>query len=270
MYWVALSDPPSWCKPFSAQLPNISGRGLKHWTEKRVDNVKRIFESAERKLGDKIDTEGSVPPRVLKGILDDGSFCEDRLGAEYFGGVLASSRSTVSRDDRGASIVALLSRLTTYQIRTHYVLYSLTRNLFMGHAFETLTDESLRKLSTFVPLTDYLAAMDFSPGEDFNIVMTHSLFGLHKESLIGTSFNFGSVDYIKSHYDKASSAGLIYQPSVLGIELFLWAHGKGEMNTLRFLDSLIEFAPVDDINLSANAQRIHEPPTESKEMVEPQ
>jgi len=31
---------------------------------------------------------------VLKGILDDSSFCDDELGAEYFGG-FASSRTEV-------------------------------------------------------------------------------------------------------------------------------------------------------------------------------
>src|SRR6266567_7917518 len=91
------------------------GDGLKSWTEKRVENTKRIFQHATKLLGDRIETAGGVPPKVLKGILDEGSFCDDELSAEYFGGVLASSRSGVSRDDRGAAFIALLGRLTTYE-----------------------------------------------------------------------------------------------------------------------------------------------------------
>jgi len=64
------------------------GGGVQNWTNQRVKNVGTIFENAERIFADKIDTPGTVPPKVLKGILDDSSFCDDELGAEYFGGVL--------------------------------------------------------------------------------------------------------------------------------------------------------------------------------------
>jgi hypothetical protein len=42
-------------------------------------------------------------PKVIKAILDDGSFCDDELTASYFGGVLASSKTEVGCDDRGAT-----------------------------------------------------------------------------------------------------------------------------------------------------------------------
>src|SRR5262245_36922667 len=93
------------------------GEGVKSWTERRVANVDRILHKAATKLGGKIDQPGIVPARVVCGILDKGSFCEDELCAEYFGGVLASSKSGSPRDDRGASYAALLGRLSTYQIR---------------------------------------------------------------------------------------------------------------------------------------------------------
>ncbi len=75
------------------------GEGAKEWTAKRVENVKYIFSIAATKLGEKINENGTVSPKVLKGILNDGSYCDDKLVLEYFGGVLASSRSNISRDD---------------------------------------------------------------------------------------------------------------------------------------------------------------------------
>ena len=87
------------------------GTGLKNWAEKRVTNASRIFEKAAEKLGSRIDEPGAVPPRVLKEILDEGLYCDDELTAEYFGGVLASSRSSISRDDRAASYLKLTSSL---------------------------------------------------------------------------------------------------------------------------------------------------------------
>jgi hypothetical protein len=86
------------------------GGGLRAWTEKRVQNVATIFNKAQEKLGPEIEKAGSVPPRVLKEVLDEGSFCDDELTAEYFGGILASSRTPSGRDDRGRHIC--VSRLS--------------------------------------------------------------------------------------------------------------------------------------------------------------
>ena len=85
------------------------GYQLKEWTEKKVKNTAAIFKNAEKKLGEKINQDGSVAPKVLKGILNEGAWSEEELQIEYFGGVLASSRSGVKRDDRGAYFVSLIS-----------------------------------------------------------------------------------------------------------------------------------------------------------------
>ena len=76
------------------------GQGINTWTEKKVNNLRTIFSKAIEKAGDKLDEDGSVPPRVLNGILNEGAFCEDLLTAEYFSGVLTSSRTSTGRDDR--------------------------------------------------------------------------------------------------------------------------------------------------------------------------
>jgi hypothetical protein len=93
------------------------GEGIKEWAKRRVANVERIFEIAHERLGYRINEPGAVPPRVLKEILGEGSFAEDPLMSEYFGGVLASSRGTISRDDIAATHLSCLGRLSTYQIR---------------------------------------------------------------------------------------------------------------------------------------------------------
>ena len=67
------------------------GDGLRDYTKRRAENISRIFQKASEKLGNRIETPGEVPPRVLKAVLNEGSFCDDELAAEYFGGVLASS-----------------------------------------------------------------------------------------------------------------------------------------------------------------------------------
>lgn len=101
------------------------GEQAKLMVEKQVQNTNRIFQNANRILGPKLDEPGTVPPRVLKEILENGSFCDEELSAEYFGGILASSRSGISRDDRAMTMLDLIKSLSIYQIRTHYIFYQI-------------------------------------------------------------------------------------------------------------------------------------------------
>ena len=77
------------------------GEEVKHLVERANVNLGTIFKSAERKLGSKVDSPGAVNPRVFKQIWDEGRFIEDELAAEYFGGLLASSRSPDGKNELG-------------------------------------------------------------------------------------------------------------------------------------------------------------------------
>ena len=204
------------------------GDGLKHWTERGVTNVGRIFTNAGKRLGSKIESEGSVPPKVLKEILSHGSFCDDELTAEYFGGVLASSRTGIARDDRGAAFTALIGGLSSYQVRAHYYFYSLVKILFDGDSRNVNTPEGRRDLEVFIPFESYEKALEFSPDESSVIILNHIMFGLAKEGLIEQSFRIGANVAPGSH-------GIVFQPSALGTELYLWAHGRGDLHVVDFL-----------------------------------
>jgi len=108
------------------------GLELNHLTQNGIQNLKRIFDNARKRPGCNVDKNGSVPPRILKEVFDQGPYCDDEMTAEYFGGVLASSRSGNSRDDRGLTMLVLVKSLSNYQIRTHYVVYQIMRSLFLG------------------------------------------------------------------------------------------------------------------------------------------
>ena len=91
------------------------GKEIESFAKKRAENIGRIFQKAIKKLGSKIDEPGQVHPKMLKVLILDGSFCDDDLTAEYYGGILASSRIGISRDDRGASFLEQVSHLSFYQ-----------------------------------------------------------------------------------------------------------------------------------------------------------
>lgn len=218
------------------------GDQLKLWTEKAHNNVSRIFKSAEEKLGDEINQPGAVPPKVLKGIIDHGAWSEEDLQVSYYGGVLASSRSGTSRDDRGAYFVGLVSSLSTYQLRTHYLIYSAIRQNFAGLDINIRSNDERIRMTIYIPIGSYNACMDFSAEELPNKqdLRTHAMTGLDKRGLIH-SYQAGPVDSLKPKYSFIEEGGIIVTPSILGIELFMWANGHGRQPIRSFLSKNTQF-----------------------------
>lgn len=203
------------------------GEASKEFTKKRIENLTRVFQKAGKKLGNKIDKPGAVPLKVIKGIIDDGSFVDDELAAEYFGGVLASSRSTISRDDRGASLVSLIARLSSYQLRSHCVFYHTIQTMRCRCQVELLDVKPgfRRTLAPVViPFAVYLEAMAFDSSERWQNIVPHTLSGLERENLIKIL-----------SLDTQSEPGLMtVEPTVAGVELLLWAYGRPELDVNDF------------------------------------
>lgn len=219
------------------------GNGLRDLAQKRIENVGRIFQKAERKLGDKIDSPGEVPPRVLKTILDEGSFCDDELASEYFGGILASSRTESGRDDRGARISKILDGLSSYQIRAHYLIYSSISNVFLKSGIP-FNMEGRPKMQIFIPFSGFFHAMDFNQEESNQLsqLLTHIFFGLASEDLIErTDWQYGTKEHIKKIFPGATESGILCQPSALGAELFLWAFGLADKSLEYILKGECQF-----------------------------
>lgn len=215
------------------------GDELQQLTQKRLQNIQNIFGSAERKLGDRINEEGDVPPKVLRGVLDEGSFNDDFLVQEYFGGVLASSRSGVSRDDRGATFIAQLNRMSTYHIRAHYVFYSIIRSLYLGEGHALQVEAGRNQAMTFVPWGVFHIAMGFE-NEELDLLDSlcgYTMRGLQDESLITPDgWAIGTQDDILKLWNDVPGDGLIFIPSASGVELYLWANGKSNVTVNNFLN----------------------------------
>lgn len=223
------------------------GEGLKGWAQRRTENLGRTFAAAARKLPAHLPEGTGVSPRVLSVILNAASFVEDQVTTEYFAGVLASSRSGSERDDRGTSIAALVARLSSYQIRAHYVIYSCVRQVFLGSEHSVTLPEGRRELLLFIPFSDFAAAMALEKEEALGDIGGHICFGLAREELIDGQFSFGTQDHVKKLAPTAEADGLVIAPSALGVELFLWANGLGNVNPAYFLDSGIVIETLPDV-----------------------
>ena len=218
------------------------GDELKAFTQKRIGNMGKIFSNAEKKLGDKLDRPGQVPPKVLKTIVNEGSYFDDAIAVEYFGGVLASSRTEVGRDDRGSRIAKMIDNLSAYQIRSHYLIYSTISELFSNSENSFNLSANRKKMQLFMPFQGYFEAMEFTQQERNNRqILSHIFFGFHADGLIENTWRFGPPESLKELVSGVTNAGIICTPTALGVELLLWAFGHGDKD----LDFLLtdEFSP---------------------------
>lgn len=209
------------------------GSSLETLVEFCAANVGQIFRNAGKKLGPGLQDEGSVPPRVLARIIDDGAYAEDTLIVDYLGGVLASAKTAEGRDDRGAMWSSQVGRMSTYQIRTHYIFYTILGRL-LGNDMQDLGSGKVRpQCRTLLPISLYQSAMEFSTSHEAIDIASHSLNGLSREGLIG-AWTLGNAATWPNVGVTSAELGFVAEPTLAGIELYLSAHGRGTVNPARF------------------------------------
>lgn len=223
---------------------------LGNLSDSRRANMTDICTVALKRLGDRIVVPGEIPPRILGCLLEEGSYCEERVAKTYWGGILASSRSASRHDDRCLRRLKMLGRLSTYQIRSHYLFYATLRSVLLARADAKVDFDARRfRMATFIPALSYLRAMNFDELEVMNMaaIVTDSLAGLGAELLLDGS-NTGSEAYLKRFFKTGiTGEGIVYAPSVPGVQLFLSAFGAGDRDSSHLtdiaFDCLIEGMP---------------------------
>jgi hypothetical protein len=207
------------------------GEGVRAWTEKRVSNVQRMFASAHGRLGDN-PGPGSVPPRVLGILLEQAQFADDNLMTEYLGGVLASSRTELGRDDRAVTVAKRVASLSSYAVRTHYLVYAAARSHEVGSRPEIWrTKDRARKRSlVYLSTAEYWDAMEFSPPEltDYGSIVADTLMTLESNDVCGPRWGTGEPRFLREQTKTRArfpGHGIVYELTQQGVALFCAAHG---------------------------------------------
>lgn len=223
------------------------GEEVERMPERRRGNIARICSLALKRLGDRVSDPGRVPPRVVGRLLGDGSYCEDALASEYWAGLVACSRTANPNDDRVVRRLSTLARLSTHQIRTHYLFYSTLRGLLMAARDPAAVDfESKRyRMATFVPASSYLAAVGFNEAETrkMSVLTSDILVGLGMDLLLDGS-NTGTADYLQRFFKTGviRGEGIVFAPSLPGVQLFLWAFGALDRDGAHYLNPIFDCA----------------------------
>ena len=95
------------------------GKAFGEWTDIRTRNLLRLG----ARLNSRSDeSPGTVPPRLLYRVLEDGSWLDDDVAQEYLAGILVGARSP--GDEDGVFLANLISTLTSTQLRVHFAMYA--------------------------------------------------------------------------------------------------------------------------------------------------
>jgi hypothetical protein len=175
-----------------------------------------------------------VNARVMKNIYDEARFTDNELLAEYFGGVLASARTEDGVDDRGVYYSQIVKSMSSYQLRCHYLFYY----LMWFHSKELKLDLNSNvdrsKLTLIVPAICYSDTFKVANLGNEMTYIAHSLAGLAKADLIGSNFEFSNPADLKKQGIEVDQFAFLIDPTITGLELFVWVHGQGNIGLPAF------------------------------------
>lgn len=176
-----------------------------------------IINAAIRKTSDIEDGKISNL-RVVRDVFSNGSFTDEAICAEYFGGILAASRSGDGKDDTGVFYADIIKSLSSSQLRFHYIIYRSLNKLWLS-----MPDERTRPNAGMGNELDQFSVCFLTNEiQELGVDIGKNLVALHSKGLIGDLYqadehvlpNGKQVNYTK------------VSPCTLGIQLYAIAHNK--------------------------------------------
>ena len=208
---IAVSLPGEWAvKKLLGPVLSEIGDDLKRLYATGRD---RIITTAINKVDD-ID-DGKIPNlRVTRDVLWNGAFCQDKVCAEYFGGILASSRTDDGKDDSSIQFVNVIKSLSAKQLRLHYVAYYALNKLLVQEKNHINVGQGreIQRIEVWMASLELVSVHDINIGTDPNALWRHGLLYEYKvdsADLGGTQLRYTMV-----------------KPTTFGAMLYAAAHNK--------------------------------------------
>ena len=190
-------------------------------------NRDKLLSKAVKKVADPND--GAKPNlRVARDVIWNGAVTDDEVCAEYFGGLLAASRSEDGRDDSALIYVDCIKALSSKQLHLHFVIYSSLHKLLVeaGSPIKPGMQNELSRNKVWFA-TNELMRLGLNPVIDMNV--------LHRQGLVsGYALNQHVVGTKALPYSQAS-------PTTFGV--LLYAAALNYLNAWHQFGSA-SFAPI--------------------------
>lgn len=179
------------------------------------DDLNKVYKANRDKLlakaAAKVDdpNDGAKPNlRVARDVIWNGAVTDDEVCAEYFGGLLAASRSADGKDDSALIYVDCIKALSSKQLHLHFVIYSSLQGLLLkaGKNINPGMQDELSQTEVWFSQIELKARLGLNPSVDLNI--------LHRQGLVNAYATNNHVVGEKSlPYTKAN-------PTTFGVLLY--------------------------------------------------
>jgi len=156
--------------------------------------------------------------RVARDVFFNGSFTDEAICAEYFGGILASSRSIDGKDDLGVFYTDIIKSLSSSQLKLHYIVYYSLNKLWI----EMPREEERPNAGMGTQTGKYNIWFSTIELQNLGVDVEKDLIALHSKELIGSNYEalgHKLEDGKEVPYTKVG-------PTTLGIQLYAVAHNK--------------------------------------------
>ena len=214
-----------------------------NWAERlRERNLARLLKKTE---AHDPSSEGFANPRVASQVFESAEYSDSEVVAEYLSGVLASSRDGSGTDDAGVAWSSVVARLSSDQLRLHYVIYASLRVAVISDP--PARSNELHGKPVAMGLAELLSAAGFSTFEAF----ADALDGLMREGLIDTGYRYGNVLFVFERELKKDDVVFPFENairlslSIHGLRLFLWGCGAGRFDSDVYVDPKRELNPAE-------------------------
>lgn len=150
------------------------------------DDLNKIYKNNREKLINKAASkvanpnDGAKPNlRVARDVIWNGAVTDDEVCAEYFGGLLAASRSADGKDDSALIYVDCIKALSAKQLHLHFVVYSTLQTLLLSKEKKVNPgmEDELSTIEVWFATNELTSQLQLKPDIDLNV--------LHRQGLIG-------------------------------------------------------------------------------------
>ena len=202
------------------------GGEIKNFVAKCNINLDQVFQNAKSKLGGRLDAPGGVSPRVLKHVFDDGRFADEQIVVDYYGGLLAGSKTPTGKDDRALPYLSKVQQMSAFQLRLHFLFYSELLRIFRATPVNLGSGVTWPQCTLIISHQMFMAALPQEEWlqKEYWKIMSQAAVGLHNEGLV-SSYGYGPLEGRREEFEDPPENGILLAPSFLGAELFMWAVG---------------------------------------------
>ncbi len=173
----------------------------------------KILASAYRKLENPDDGK-QANLRIAQDILWNGAFTDDEVCAEYFGGVLASSRSEDGKDDSNIQFSSVIRSLSSSQLCLHYLIYNVFNKMLVAKkvTLNVAQGPEVQNHSIWLFSAELQSMHHIDINTDFNILFRQGLIFEYKTDMVHEN------GYVLP-YSMA-------KPTTFGVMLYAVAHNR--------------------------------------------